>query len=132
MIEDTKIMLKAEMIKKLVDLGYPSLESKDALVLTDFNFDEAKELLAFFFNSSYMSIVYEVLKLKRLEKSKEQTETVKIVIDDPNFSYSDVIQQLEQLAEFDLTDKQKKKVKKWIEKNNERKKRVNLENLKNN
>ncbi len=68
-------MTQAEMRDKLVVLGYPALDSVSALRLTNFNFEEAKELLDLY-TTSDMNIVYKLLKLmKRVEKlEKDRSE----------------------------------------------------------
>lgn len=68
-------MTQAEMRDKLMELGYSELDSKEALWLTNFNFEEAKELL-YLYTISNMHITYELLKLmKRVEKlEKDKSE----------------------------------------------------------
>jgi len=61
-------MTQAEMLNKLMELGYSALDCKTALHITNFNFEESKELLHLYTISS-MHITYELLKLmKRVEK----------------------------------------------------------------
>ena len=68
-------MTQAEMRDKLMELGYSALDSKEALYLNNFNFEEAKELL-YLYTISNMHITYELLKLmKRVEKlEKDKSE----------------------------------------------------------
>jgi len=68
-------MTQAEMMNKLMELGYSALDSKEALLLTNFNFEEAKELL-YLYTISNMHITYELLKfMKRVEKlEKDKSE----------------------------------------------------------
>ncbi len=68
-------MTQREMVNKLVELGYGILNSSKALKLTNFNFEEAKELLHFH-SGADMALEYEVLKLiKRVEKlEKDKSE----------------------------------------------------------
>lgn len=59
-------------VEKLMELGYSALDSKEALYLTKFNFEEAKELL-YLYTISNMHITYELLKLmKRVEKLEKE------------------------------------------------------------
>lgn len=68
-------MTQAEMIDKLMELGYAAIDCKTALHITNFNFEEAKELL-YLYTISSMHITYELLKLiKRVEKlEKDKSE----------------------------------------------------------
>lgn len=65
-------MTPKEMRDKLMELGYSELDSINALNLTNFNFEEAKELLHLY-TISNMRITYELLKLiKRVEKLEKE------------------------------------------------------------
>jgi len=61
-------MTQAQMRDKLNELGYAMIDCREALCLTNFNFEESKELL-YLYTISNMHITYELLKLmKRVEK----------------------------------------------------------------
>ena len=67
-------MTEKEMLDKLIDLGFSAINIAEALHITNFNLEEATELLYLYTTSDRMSIIYELLKLKKriekLEKDK--------------------------------------------------------------
>lgn len=67
-------MTEKEMLDKLTDLGFSAINSANALHITNFNLEEATELLYLYTALDRMSLIYEILKLKKriekLEKDK--------------------------------------------------------------
>jgi hypothetical protein len=67
-------MTPAEMRDKLVELGFSLMDSKFALITTNYNFEEAKELL-YLYTTSEIVVTYKLLKLmKSVEKLEKLLE----------------------------------------------------------
>jgi len=67
-------MTQREMVNKLMELGYSGFYAAEALKITNFNMEEAKELL-YLYTKSSMQLTYELLKLKkRVEKLEKLLE----------------------------------------------------------